>query len=60
MKALVTIIDDNGRIIENNWLVEPTDEKLDTKEGIISTVTYYFEFGVVKCLNDLNERKSRR
>ncbi|MBQ0167484.1 MAG: hypothetical protein KBT02_10305 [Treponema sp.] len=43
MKALITIIDDDDRVIEENRLIEPTQHNLRTISGCVYE-EYKFEF----------------
>ena len=44
MKAVVTIIDDDGRILEKDKVIEHSKEVIDVGEGSITTITTYFNF----------------
>lgn len=53
MKAIVTVIDDNGRVIEKDKVIPPYNEAISGEE--IPTKTTYFRFGIT----ELYERQKR-
>lgn len=50
MKAIVTVIDNDGRTIEKDKVIMPYDEIIDTQKDCIPTKTTYFRFGITECL----------
>ena len=58
MKAIVTVIDDDGRVLEKDKVIMPykvvnwEDEVIDTPKDGVSTKTTYFRFGITECLYD--------
>lgn len=52
MKAIVTIIDDDGTIIEKDKVVFPYSEVETTEPFLIPTITTYFRFGITKVIKD--------
>lgn len=50
MKAIVTIIDDDGRVREKDKVIMPYDEIIDAPKSSIPTKTTYFRFGITECL----------
>ena len=46
MKAIVTVIDDNGRVIEKDKVIPPYNEAISV-EGIPTKITY-FRFGITE------------
>ena len=50
MKAIITIIDNDGRIIEKDKVIKPYLEAIDNPENMIPTKTTYFRFGITTCL----------
>ena len=52
MKAIVTVIDNDGRVIDKDKVIMPYDEIIDTHKERIPTKTTYFRFGVTECLYD--------
>ena len=52
MKAIVTIIDDDGRVREKDKVIMPYNENIDAPKNSIPTKTTYFRFGITECLYD--------
>lgn len=52
MKAIVTIIDNDGRVREKDKVIMPCDEIIDVPKNSIPTKTTYFRFGITECLYD--------
>ena len=46
MKAIVTVIDNNGRVIEKDKVIPPYNEAIS--EGGTPTKTTYFRFGITE------------
>lgn len=51
MKAVVTIIDDNGRIIDKDKIIFPYDEHINGAKDCIATKTTIFRFGITECID---------
>lgn len=52
MKAIVMVIDNDGRVIDKDKVIMPYNEIIDTPKDSIPTKTTYFRFGVTECLYD--------
>lgn len=53
MKAIVTVLDDDGRIIEKDKVIFPCDEHLNGSEDYVVTKTTVFRFGIVECIGGM-------
>ena len=51
MKAIVTLIDDNGEVIETDKILAPTEEYIDLPPDGIATKTTTFMFKYKKLLS---------
>ena len=52
MKAIVTVIDNDGRVIEKDKVIMPYDEIIDLPKDCVATKTTYFRFGITECICD--------
>ena len=50
MKAIVTVIDNDGRVLEKDKVIMPYNEVIDTPKDCVPTKTTYFRFGIAECL----------
>lgn len=54
MKAIVTIIDDDGRVIERNKVIKPYDAmRVDAPKDCVPLRVTHFRFDVMECLYDV-------
>ena len=60
MKAIVTVIDNDGRVIDKGKIIMPYNEIIDIPKDSIPTKTTYFRFGVTECLYDKHISGDRR
>ena len=53
MKAIVTVIDNDGRVIEKDKVIMPyNNEIINAPKDCVATKTTYFRFGITECLYD--------
>ena len=57
MKALITVIDNDGRIIEKNKVIMPYDEIIDAHTDCVATKTTCFRFEITELLHGLSSEK---
>ena len=52
MKAIVTVIDDDGRVIKKDDVIMPYNETINSTKDCVATKTTYFRFGITECIYD--------